>query len=153
MKNIHQIRIDIDVLIKMADELPRSRETSLGFTKLQEARMHVGNTIDALGAFTPYQNSMDASNDKIDPYFQPEGLTPMAVPGDWNQSSLIANVKIIRREVDAMISRAKGILIAQATELENTVAAISFKGEAVIRLAEAKNWYGMELGRIRSESM
>ena len=138
--DLNQIRLDIDVLISMGNQISRSRETSLAFTKLQEGRMHVGNALFELGGVTPY-NSKDPKDKTIDPYYKPEALVPMEVPVDWNESDIIANLKILRREIEAVRKR---LLV------DNIIIwAMTYTGQAVVRLREAENWYGMELGRIR----
>lgn len=154
IKELNQIRIDIDVLIKMAEQLVNSRHTSLGLTKLEEGRMHVGNTLFELKGITPYADSTDPKSERIDPYFQPKDLTPMAEPEDWNAGTHAANVKIMRREIDGIIPRLREVrpeMITSPNGYRAWVDAMDFKWEALVRLAEAKNWYGMELGRIRDE--
>lgn len=149
---LDQLRIDIDVLVGMGEQIKGSRETATAFTKLQEGRMHIGNTLFELRG-TGYDNN-DPKNKGIDPYYKPEGLTPMEIPTDWNEGSLIANVKILRRELDGIIARTRTINPFTETIWMGTEAqlyAIEFLYAARVKLREAQNWYGMELGRIRDE--
>lgn len=68
-----ELRRDIDAAIQKVKSLPLSRERSLAITKLQEGMMWIGMDLkrisdDAPGAIdSPYPNSKDPSNTKIDP--------------------------------------------------------------------------------------
>lgn len=67
-----RLRRDIDVHIQSVRSLPCSRERSLCITKLQEAVMWLGMDLkrinDKAGCCeSPYPNSKDPSNTKIDP--------------------------------------------------------------------------------------
>ncbi len=70
---IKTLRRDTDAIIQRVKALPKSRETSLVVTKLQEGVMWMGMTLKAInddmpGAVeNPYPNSKDPSNVKIDP--------------------------------------------------------------------------------------
>jgi len=67
-----QCRKDIDLNIAAVRALPKSRESALALTKLQEAVMWLGMNLkrisdeSGLGS-NPYPNSKDPSNTKIEP--------------------------------------------------------------------------------------
>jgi hypothetical protein len=61
-------RKDIDTIVDMVREfLLSSRETSTAITKLQEARMWLGEELRRLADTNPYPNSKDPTNLIIDP--------------------------------------------------------------------------------------
>lgn len=83
--NTKQCRKDIDLNIAAVAALPKSRETSLAFTKLQEALMWLGMNLKRIGDAqgvnsNPYPNSRDTTNVKIDP--TADGLTFGQQPGE-----------------------------------------------------------------------
>ena len=152
-KELKQLRADIDVLIKMAEQFRgKSRETSIAFTNLQEARMHVGNATAALGTAEIYKHSKDATTDEIDQYHVDEDITPMEVPSDFNQGTHVQNVKIMRREIDPIFERLHKLRPENEYIIATTAFLYAYKYEALIKLKQAQNWFGMELGRIRDES-
>lgn len=70
---IKSLRRDTDAIIQRVKALPKSRETSLVVTKLQEGVMWLGMELKRINEETPvavenpYPNSKDPSNVKIDP--------------------------------------------------------------------------------------
>jgi len=70
---IKSLRRDTDAIIQRVKALPKSRETSLVVTKLQEGVMWLGMELKRINEETPgavenpYPNSKDPSNGKIDP--------------------------------------------------------------------------------------
>lgn len=153
IQSLKQLRADLGVLEGIAGQLRSSREASTAFTKMQETKMHVGNTLFELRGITPYVHSKDASNATIEKYHIDEEIVPMAIPTDWNQDGLIQNVKILRRELDGVLDRIKAVslhpeFIKASIDLNSDYAG-AFLSEAFIRCRETQNWYGMELGRLR----
>ena len=70
---IKSLRRDTDAIIQRVKALPKSRETSLVVTHLQEGVMWLGMELKRINEETPgavenpYPNSKDPSNAKIDP--------------------------------------------------------------------------------------
>lgn len=66
-----QLRKETDAIIQAIKDLPATRERSLAITKLQEGVMWLGMDLkrlgDILGTESPYPNSKDPSNTKIEP--------------------------------------------------------------------------------------
>jgi hypothetical protein len=68
-----ELRRDTDAIIQRVKELPPSRERSLTITKFQEGVMWLGMDLKRINeaspgsAESPYPNSKDPSNTKIDP--------------------------------------------------------------------------------------
>ncbi len=72
IKNTKQCRKDIDLNIGAVRALPKSRESALALTKLQEAVMWLGMNLKRISdesgiGSNPYPNSKDPSNTKIEP--------------------------------------------------------------------------------------
>lgn len=73
IKEIKSLRKDIDETIKRVKALPKSRETALTITKLQEGVMWLGMELKRISEENPgflnnpYPNSKDPSNTKIEP--------------------------------------------------------------------------------------
>lgn len=68
IQDIKQLRKDGDDLIQRVKALPKSRETSLVITKLQEGVMWLGMELKARNEENPYPESKDPSTgDKISP--------------------------------------------------------------------------------------
>lgn len=145
-RELKQLRADMDVLISMAKDLRNSRETSSALTRLEEGKMHIGNTLYELDEAKIYKESTNASNNTIDPYHV-DDVTPMNIPADWNQGTLIQNVKIMRREIDLIITRIKSLICL--FDCSDRPFSHFFLHEALGRTRESMNWMGMELGRLR----
>lgn len=158
-RELKQLRADLFVLVTMAAQIRDSRETATGHTKLQEAMMHVGNTIHEMSATKVYAQSTNATNNTIDPYHIDQEIAPMAIPVDWNQGTHVQNVKIMRREADAIVSRIKKFHAAETESGLDALAllaeypfSILWINEALVKSREAMNWFGMELARVRETS-
>ena len=67
VKAIKQARKDLDLVITNILELPRSRETDLCCTKIEEGIMWLGKELKRLGESNPYPDSYDPTNTKIEP--------------------------------------------------------------------------------------
>lgn len=63
------LRVQIDRIIKQLEQQTtrNSRERSLTLTKLQEAKMWLGQDLNALGTPTPYANGNNPNSTVIDP--------------------------------------------------------------------------------------
>lgn len=65
---VKQLRKDIDAIIQRVAALPKTRETSLSITKLEEGVMWLGMELKRMGTANPYPSSKDPSTgDKIEP--------------------------------------------------------------------------------------
>ena len=64
--SIKQRRVDLDAMLQAVRELPKTRESSIAITKLQEAIMWLGMCLKELNTPNPYPNSRDVSNTVID---------------------------------------------------------------------------------------
>jgi hypothetical protein len=62
-----QWRVILDAILQTIKDAPKSRERSLVVTKLQEAIMWLGMDLKQLGTPTPYPNSYNPGNAKVDP--------------------------------------------------------------------------------------
>lgn len=73
IKEIKSLRKDTDAIIQRVKALPKSRETALTITKLQEGVMWLGMDLKRIAEENPgfldnpYPNSKDPSNTKIEP--------------------------------------------------------------------------------------
>ena len=67
VKAIKQVRKDLDATLTNILKLPRSRETSLTCTKIEEGIMWLGKELKRLGETNPYPDSYDPTNTKIEP--------------------------------------------------------------------------------------
>lgn len=65
IQDIKQLRKDGDDLIQRVKNLPRSRETSLVITKLQEGVMWLGMELKARNEANPYPESKDPSTGDV----------------------------------------------------------------------------------------
>jgi len=150
-RELKQLRADLDLLIVLAKQLTPSREVSLAFTKLQEGKMHVGNTIFETEDYKVYVNSNDPSNKIIDAYHVDSEIIAMQTPNDWSPDH-VERVKILRRELSAMLVRIKSIG-DELTLLPSQLFARDFLLTSYIKMRECQNWFGMELARIRESSI
>lgn len=145
---LKQMRADLHLLEQKADkDFERTRFTSLGITALQEAAMFCGNTLKELNmGETPYVNSSDSSNNKIDAYHVDQEIQPIELPVDFDSYTYIQKVKYFR-----MIIENQSQVIANhyyTYDLQIRLARVTYN-QIYIALVRAKNWFGMELGRIR----
>ena len=62
-----QLRVNLDAELQKMKALPKSRETSLSITKLQEATMWLGMDLKRLNEANPYPDSYKPENAKIAP--------------------------------------------------------------------------------------
>lgn len=62
-----QVRVDIDNILHKIHNMEPCREVSLAITKLQEGIMWMGMNLKRLNEATPYPNSMNTNNEKIEP--------------------------------------------------------------------------------------
>ena len=67
VKAVKQARKDLDKILTDIKLLPRSRETSLTITKIEEGIMWLGKDLKRLGEENPYPDSYDPTNTKIEP--------------------------------------------------------------------------------------
>lgn len=64
---LKDFRVRIDALIEEMRIAKGSAEETLSFRALQQAKHWLGEALREVGAQTPYPNSMDPSNTKVDP--------------------------------------------------------------------------------------
>jgi hypothetical protein len=62
-----QLRVNLDAELQKMKALPKSRETSISITKLQEAIMWLGMDLKRLNEANPYPDSYKPENTKIAP--------------------------------------------------------------------------------------
>lgn len=67
VKAVKQARKDLDAILSNIISLPKSRETSLTITKIEEGIMWLGKELKRLGEQNPYPDSYDPTNTKIEP--------------------------------------------------------------------------------------
>ena len=62
-----QLRVNLDAELQKMKALPKSRETSISITKLQEAIMWLGMDLKRLNEANPYPDNYKPENTKIAP--------------------------------------------------------------------------------------
>lgn len=67
IKSTKRLRKGLDAQLQELKALPKTRETSLAITKLQESIMWLGMNLKGLNEPNPYPNSYDDSNTIVEP--------------------------------------------------------------------------------------
>jgi len=145
IQNAKQLRADLMALEEVLLAIKDSRETSTAYTHLQEARMGCGNLIKTLEPESnPYPESHNPSSEKIEPVHIDQEITPMDIDPSTKEMSKTQLVKWLRFEIEARIQVTKGDA-EDFVQMWPTIHSVFI----VNSMINAKNWLGMELGRLR----
>lgn len=67
IKKVKTVRVELDRVLLMVEELEKSRETSLVKTKVEEAVMWAGKELQRKGNPNPYPHSKNPENAIVEP--------------------------------------------------------------------------------------
>jgi hypothetical protein len=156
---IKDLRIRLDGITQLTQDIDKSREISLSITSLQLSKMWLGKVLKELGTANPYPDSKNPANEKIEPtadkifdkqfpkivYYKNEYKIATLEDKETQEMSHIQKVKWLRAEIEKVEDRLKELFsdISKSTYEEE-----SFK-YSIQYCIEAGLWLGMELGRIR----
>lgn len=143
---VKKYRSEAHFIVKRARTLNRTRETSLAITNAEEAMMWFGNSLKYVSNDNPYKESMNSSSDKIEPFFEPNEWSLATI---WQKGTQVRKVKRLREHIAELYDHARKDFF---TRLYYRIRFIRTYENALDSLTKAKNWLGMELGRIRDES-
>lgn len=154
MKELHDLRLQIDKAINSTKLITPSRELSLAHTQLQRAKMWLGKCLGEVGESNPYLQSMNAESAQIEPQadhgaddFSQRLQPPAVAPGD----PVIRPIKEFRLIIQEITDLAEAFQNDHAAE-ELTMKFRLFYQQSVLALIEAKLWLGMVLDAIRSKA-
>ncbi len=146
VEELNQLRADLHFFATTVNvELERSRETALSRTAIEEAMMFVGGTLKELNdGQTPYINSENPLNTKIDPFYVHEKSKPLALPEEWSHWEYVQKVKWVRMMLELTLTKFKIVR-------QDSLVGFSFAMfmNAIMHCVRSKNWLGMELARLR----
>ena len=140
-------RESLDSIKNAITELPKSRGTSLAFTKLKKGRMYIGELALDLGKDFPYEKTKEATTaegiqDAVDLSSNP------LVIGD-NEITNLNNLRdLITTEINTFLETTMPIKLAGKSIQERFVMNCNIS-EAYRGLKESRMYLGIRLGEIR----
>jgi hypothetical protein len=146
IKSLEQFRSDLKFMGDTINkDFERTREISLAVTAIQEAMMFTGNTIKEINqGVSPYVNSDNPLNTKIDPFYVSKKVDGFMLPENYSVYEYVQKIKFFRLRLEILQTRFS--LVDFDCVPSFGIATVIYARLAVVR---AKNWLGMELGRIR----
>jgi hypothetical protein len=148
-EDIKYLRETAQVYIFAMNDLARNemqgREISLAITSGQEARHFMGEMLKEKDVKTPYPDSKDSSNDKIEP---PSDMPKTyEISPDYAGMGVIAKIKHLRALVtDQIIEKMKPWMFESNEMLFDLMTAYS-----LIKFQSSCHWLGECLGKIREK--
>lgn len=140
---ITNLRKQIDGMIDSIQSMGNSRPTAIATTSLQEARMWLGESLGELGLTTPYEDSLDPTNEKIAPEADTnDNGEDIYRPGD---DSRIKHVKELRAAIVSFNEKVRQEMTGGESNKRFYKVSMS---QAYVHLANARMWLGKELDRI-----
>lgn len=154
-KRIKAIRVNIDKITQLSQNLDKSREVSLAITALQLSKMWLGKVLKELGAANPYPESRNPYNENIEPTSDvAKSLNDCFGDkwGDYNYEKFthIQKVKWLRQEIEKVEYNIKFFRLALTPDRLHTVSSLEGYHESKTYCIEAGMWLGIELGRINN---
>lgn len=147
VKDIIDIRLNIDKLLNSFKLIDASREVSLAKTSLQFAFAWLGESMKLLGSETPYVESENPASDKIEPQAD-HSENDLQNEFSEIEKTQAAKVKLFRAKLSVIIE-----LINNQTKHYGPFLEFNWRLKYAIKsVTEAKFSFGWELGRIRDES-
>lgn len=148
VKEVKDLRLAISELIVMVNLLPKTRETSLTYTKLEEGFMFLGKVLEYLGNESPYPTEINKATDKIADSVDPNKIK---LP----EGTDLEVVKQVRDLIQQVISantwnKLFDITTPPSCVVIHTSVGWMFVNYALINIVAAKMWLGMEVNNIVS---
>lgn len=154
-EEIKAIRVQLDNHFTTLGQMTPSREISIAITSTQNGKMWLGRVLKGLGAENPYPESKNVLNTDIAPtsdVFEGDVRKNLAGIGHLQQ------VKLMRKRLTDCYEELQSIKDEQNNSIINSenknvksiMLAIHKSWEYIV---EANMWLGMELGRIKNESI
>lgn len=149
-EKLNQVRADLKFYSeRVQHELDGSRFNSLAVTSLQSAMMFTGNTLRELNlSESPYKDSSNPDVKTIEPFYDHTGVKLNEIPAQWPGWEQVQRVKWLRGQLELLIEKVKSYSI-DLVEYHVEYHADICLDQVFIHATSAKNWLGMELGRIR----
>lgn len=130
-------------MIDSIQGMANSRPTAIAITSLQDARMWLGESLGELGLTTPYEDSLDPTNENI----APETDTSDTPEDRYRppDGSRIKHVKELRASIVSFNEKVRQEIVNGGSKRRFYQFAIS---QAYVHLANARMWLGKELDRL-----
>jgi hypothetical protein len=143
IQEIKLLRVQLDELTKLTQQLDKSREVSLAITKLQESKMWLGKVLKEIGASNPYPDSKNPANEKIEPTADTAGV----IQGFDMGYSHIQRVKYLREKLEYLESKYRILAPDNYNKILEYYLSESYKD-----LLMGGMWLGMELSNHRKDA-
>lgn len=140
MKDIKQLRLDIDTCINSVVLLDPSAEVTLAFREMQRSKMWLGQVLALQGRPTPYPESDNAKSPVIEQ--QAEHVEGKVLERMWEVNGPTARVKFMRNEIQKILDTEYKLSDQETEDI------LEYSVKAKMHLMESKMWLGMELNRI-----
>jgi len=154
INGIKDLRVLIDASFIPIASLNKTRETSLALTKAQESKMWLGQILKELGNDTPYTDSKNPKNDKIEPTADvSENEKEFREKSEYWGLGDIEKVKFLRNHFTELSDEIHAFGTAYASSQQGQMqrkmnSVLDYTNYSYKYCLESNMWLGMELGRI-----